>query len=323
MAARSGGRNDGRGVAVCVVAGYHQDGPRKVNMQLWNWRGIDVVNAHERDPKTYIQGIREAVDAVRACSIRRRSIPTSCPWTAWGEALRSVDSDPARWIPKGAGDDMSLVTEIEAHETPAHTASALPRVGFLGLGWIGQHRMRALLGRRQACRVVVVAEKSGNAEARNRAQLLAPEASLAGSLDELLQYELDGAVIATPSALHAAQARTAAGKRCHGVLPETAGAHCAGNGAGLSSATRAAGPAARLRSVVPLHGRHAPHAAIAYPKASLERSTRPTCGIPQRVRPRQAVVSRRRAVRGGVCPGGRRRCTAPSTALWTLLGFPR
>jgi threonine dehydrogenase-like Zn-dependent dehydrogenase len=47
-----------------VVAGYHQDGPRQVNMQLWNWRGLDVVNAHERDPAVYLDGIRAAVDAV-------------------------------------------------------------------------------------------------------------------------------------------------------------------------------------------------------------------------------------------------------------------
>jgi len=47
-----------------VIAGYHQDGLRHVNMQLWNWRGIDVVNAHERDPKIYVEGIRAAVDAV-------------------------------------------------------------------------------------------------------------------------------------------------------------------------------------------------------------------------------------------------------------------
>lgn len=46
-----------------VVAGYHQE-PRQVNMQLWNWRGLDVVNAHERDPAVYVQGIREAIDAV-------------------------------------------------------------------------------------------------------------------------------------------------------------------------------------------------------------------------------------------------------------------
>ena len=47
-----------------IIAGYHQDGPRSVNMQLWNWRGIDVVNAHERDPSAYTRGIRGAIDAV-------------------------------------------------------------------------------------------------------------------------------------------------------------------------------------------------------------------------------------------------------------------
>jgi threonine dehydrogenase-like Zn-dependent dehydrogenase len=47
-----------------IIAGYHQDGPRQVNMQLWNWRGIDVINAHERDPKVYIQAMRKAVEAV-------------------------------------------------------------------------------------------------------------------------------------------------------------------------------------------------------------------------------------------------------------------
>jgi 2-desacetyl-2-hydroxyethyl bacteriochlorophyllide A dehydrogenase len=48
-----------------VVAGYHQDGPRQVNMQLWNWRGIDVINAHERDPKVYLSGMSAAVELVR------------------------------------------------------------------------------------------------------------------------------------------------------------------------------------------------------------------------------------------------------------------
>jgi threonine dehydrogenase-like Zn-dependent dehydrogenase len=47
-----------------VIAGYHQDGPRQVNMQLWNWRGLDVVNAHERDIGVYVEGMRRAVDAL-------------------------------------------------------------------------------------------------------------------------------------------------------------------------------------------------------------------------------------------------------------------
>jgi NADPH:quinone reductase len=49
-----------------MIAGFHQDGPRSVNMFLWNWRGLDVVNAHERDPHVYIAGIRAAVSAMGA-----------------------------------------------------------------------------------------------------------------------------------------------------------------------------------------------------------------------------------------------------------------
>jgi threonine dehydrogenase-like Zn-dependent dehydrogenase len=47
-----------------IVAGYHQDGPRQVNLQLWNWRGLDVINAHERDPAIYLAGMKEAASAV-------------------------------------------------------------------------------------------------------------------------------------------------------------------------------------------------------------------------------------------------------------------
>jgi threonine dehydrogenase-like Zn-dependent dehydrogenase len=47
-----------------IIAGYHQDGPRQVNMQSWNWRGLDVINAHERDPLVYALGVAEAAAAV-------------------------------------------------------------------------------------------------------------------------------------------------------------------------------------------------------------------------------------------------------------------
>lgn len=47
-----------------IIAGFHQDGPRQVNLQLWNWRGLDVINAHERDPREYVRGMTEAAEAV-------------------------------------------------------------------------------------------------------------------------------------------------------------------------------------------------------------------------------------------------------------------
>src|SRR5699024_8432498 len=47
-----------------VIAGYHQNGRREVDMQLWNWRGIDVINAHEREPATYVRCMRKAISCI-------------------------------------------------------------------------------------------------------------------------------------------------------------------------------------------------------------------------------------------------------------------
>jgi threonine dehydrogenase-like Zn-dependent dehydrogenase len=78
-----------------IVAGYHQDGPRQVNMWLWNWRGIDVINAHERDPKTYIDGIREAVDAVASGRLDPSPLYTHrYPLARLGEALDATRDRP-------------------------------------------------------------------------------------------------------------------------------------------------------------------------------------------------------------------------------------
>lgn len=60
-----------------IIAGYHQDAPRKVDMQLWNWRGIDVINAHERDPAVYVRGIRAAAQAVLERELDPRALYTA------------------------------------------------------------------------------------------------------------------------------------------------------------------------------------------------------------------------------------------------------
>lgn len=81
--------------------------------------------------------------------------------------------------------------------------TGLPRLGFLGTGWIGLHRMRAIAESGEA-EVAACAEISPDA-ARNAAQA-APGAVMVSSLDELLDQGVDGVVIATPSACHAEQA---------------------------------------------------------------------------------------------------------------------
>jgi len=82
-----------------IIAGYHQDGPRQVNMQLWNWRGLDVVNAHERDPAIYIQGIRDAVNAVVEGRLDPSSLYTHrYPLAQLGQALDDTRDRPDNFI---------------------------------------------------------------------------------------------------------------------------------------------------------------------------------------------------------------------------------
>lgn len=77
-----------------------------------------------------------------------------------------------------------------------------PRVGFLGTGWIGRHRMEAMLAT-GAIEAVAFADPSP--ECAEQARALAPEAAQVDGLDALLALGLDGIVIATPSAMHAEQ----------------------------------------------------------------------------------------------------------------------
>jgi predicted dehydrogenase len=80
--------------------------------------------------------------------------------------------------------------------------TARPRLGFLGVGWIGRSRMQALVDG-GPCEVAAVADASGEMAAE--ALKLAPGAERVDSLDALLDAGVDGVVIATPSALHAEQ----------------------------------------------------------------------------------------------------------------------
>lgn len=82
------------------------------------------------------------------------------------------------------------------------SGSSKPRLGFLGLGWIGLHRMRAIADSGVA---EISALADPDRSSRERARGFAPNAEVASSFEELLSVPLDGIVIATPSALHAVQ----------------------------------------------------------------------------------------------------------------------
>ncbi len=78
-----------------IIAGYHQDGPRSVDMQLWNWRGIDVVNAHEREPAIYLRGMRDAIAATLEARLDPLPLYTPrFPLERLGEAMDAMAARP-------------------------------------------------------------------------------------------------------------------------------------------------------------------------------------------------------------------------------------
>jgi threonine dehydrogenase-like Zn-dependent dehydrogenase len=82
-----------------VIAGFHQDSSRQVDMQSWNWRGIDVINAHERDPAVYVEGIRLAAHAVAEGRLDPSPLYTHrFPLDRIDEALEAARSRPEGFV---------------------------------------------------------------------------------------------------------------------------------------------------------------------------------------------------------------------------------
>jgi threonine dehydrogenase-like Zn-dependent dehydrogenase len=82
-----------------VIAGYHADGPRTVNMQTWNWKGIDVINAHERRPEVYLSGLRSGLAIARQHHLDFEGLITHrWPLASVGDALSTADQRPAGFI---------------------------------------------------------------------------------------------------------------------------------------------------------------------------------------------------------------------------------
>ena len=82
-----------------VIAGYHQDGPRQINMQLWNWRGLDVINAHERDPLVYAEGMREAIAAAQSGLIDPQPLFThTFKLEELAQAFETVERSPEGFV---------------------------------------------------------------------------------------------------------------------------------------------------------------------------------------------------------------------------------
>ncbi len=58
------------------IVGYHQDGPRTIDMQLWNWKAISVVNAHERRVDFQMDCMRRGLNLLKAGKITMEPLIT-------------------------------------------------------------------------------------------------------------------------------------------------------------------------------------------------------------------------------------------------------
>jgi predicted dehydrogenase len=105
---------------------------------------------------------------------------------------------------------MGRPVSLEAIESPGRSSESgsaaplrMPRIAFLGVGWIGRNRLEAVV-QEGVAEVVGIADPAP--DALEAALALAPGAGPASGLDALLSLQPDGVVIATPSAKHAGQA---------------------------------------------------------------------------------------------------------------------
>jgi predicted dehydrogenase len=88
--------------------------------------------------------------------------------------------------------------------SPAMPIPRTARLGFLGVGWIGRHRMECI-ARSGHATIAAIADQA-EATAVEAATHVDDAPVIATSLEQLLESNIDGLVIATPSALHAEQA---------------------------------------------------------------------------------------------------------------------
>ena len=82
-----------------VVAGYHADGLRTVNMQSWNWKGIDVINAHERDPRVYLAALMDAFERLGTGGRDLSNLITHrWPLSRAADAFQAAESRPEGFV---------------------------------------------------------------------------------------------------------------------------------------------------------------------------------------------------------------------------------
>jgi threonine dehydrogenase-like Zn-dependent dehydrogenase len=82
-----------------TILGYHQGQPRSIDMTLWNWKGIDVVNGHERYQHRYFEGMVGGIGLLEAGKLNMQALVThQFALTEIDEAFHKAVSKPPGFI---------------------------------------------------------------------------------------------------------------------------------------------------------------------------------------------------------------------------------
>ena len=81
------------------IVGYHQGGLRQVDMELWNWKALDVLNAHERRADYQMDCMRRGLALLAAGRLDTASLVTHrTALDRVDEAFRALYMKPAGFI---------------------------------------------------------------------------------------------------------------------------------------------------------------------------------------------------------------------------------
>jgi threonine dehydrogenase-like Zn-dependent dehydrogenase len=61
---------------ILSIVGYHQNGMREINMKLWNWKAISVVNAHERRNDVYNKCMKSGLSLIASGLLNMKDMIT-------------------------------------------------------------------------------------------------------------------------------------------------------------------------------------------------------------------------------------------------------
>lgn len=81
------------------IVGYHADGMRTIDMGLWNWKGVNVINAHERRNDHLMRCMRAGLDLIGKGKLDMASLVThTYPLHRVDDAFRAMRDKPRGFI---------------------------------------------------------------------------------------------------------------------------------------------------------------------------------------------------------------------------------